>query len=342
MTDTLERSAAQWLSRMRADDVTAADQQAFVQWLEGTPGALECYLAQEAIWDLTQSPSCHAVAQDLLAREPKGKAARWRTAFRHMMPKGRFRRAALCASLVLALLGTVSSHALRNVEIHETGVGERQTVALPDGTVLWLNTRSRVKVEFDTGKRQVRLDRGEVFFDVTRDERRPFHVQTPAGTVTVLGTRFNVSASPGRTSVAVLEGAVKIPVERDRASPAPGQPPPPQVITAGQYVSYDPGGASVGRITDHKTAVGWTEGKLYFNSIPLASAIAQYQRYVKQPIVLLEPGLANEIISGVFVIGDLKTFFNALHKSFRLEVKIEDGAIILERPRENPISRAAL
>lgn len=342
MKDILEQSAAQWLARMRSDDVTAADQQAFVQWLEETPGALECYLAQEAIWDLTQQQDCDAAAQDLLNRKADGKFTGWPTAFRRMMPRGKLRRAAICASLIAALLGAVSSRALLDAEIYETGVGERQTVALADGSVLWLNTRSRVKVQYDAGKRQVRLDRGEVFFDVMRDEKRPFHVRTPAGTVTVLGTRFNVSASPGRTSVAVLEGAVKIPVEPEKSAPGRDRQPPPQVITAGQYVRYDPGGPSFGKITDHKTAIGWTEGKLYFNSIPLASAIAQYQRYVKQPIVLLEPSLADEIISGVFVIGDLKTFFSALHKSFRLEVKIEDGTIILERPRQSPVTNAAL
>jgi len=342
MTESMERTAAQWLARMRSDNVSAADRESFLRWLEDTPGALESYLAQEALWDLTQLQDCDAVAERLLAEDGARKPVVSTAVLAPVKRAGALRRAALCAAVVVALLGGVAQHAFLDVKVVETGVGERQTIALDDGTVLWLNTGSRVKVHYDTAARHVRLDRGEVFFDVTRDERRPFHVRTPAGTVTVLGTRFNVSATGGRTSVAVIEGAVKVPAPEQKTSRRENEHPMPQVLTAGHYVQYDARGPSYGEISDPKTAIGWTEGKLYFNAVPLASAIAQYQRYVKQPIILLEPSLANEIVSGVFVIGDLKTFFNALYKSFRLEVKIEGGAIILERPREMPVTSASL
>ena len=78
-------------------------------------------------------------------------------------------------------------------------------VVLSDGSMIWLNSDSRLEYpeKFAKGERKVRVT-GEAFFDVVRDTVRPFIVETERQTVTVLGTEFNVSAYPSEPVMTTL------------------------------------------------------------------------------------------------------------------------------------------
>jgi ferric-dicitrate binding protein FerR (iron transport regulator) len=86
-------------------------------------------------------------------------------------------------------------------------------VALPDGSKVWLNVASsmRIPVAFVEGERNVDM-RGEAYFDVAPDKDHPFTVDAGIGRDSVLGTKFNVRAYPDehRFSTSVSEGLVKV------------------------------------------------------------------------------------------------------------------------------------
>jgi ferric-dicitrate binding protein FerR (iron transport regulator) len=91
----------------------------------------------------------------------------------------------------------------------ETGPGQRRRVALPDGSVLYVNQNSAVALDRD---RRLALSRGEVFVEVTpaRGEAGPFVVQSPRREITALGTKFAVRADADRTGLLVTQGSVKV------------------------------------------------------------------------------------------------------------------------------------
>lgn len=95
----------------------------------------------------------------------------------------------------------------------EVPAGQRVRIVLDDGTAVWLNAQTRIEypVVFDRHTRRVKLS-GEALFDVTRDEKRPFIVETYAADVEVLGTKFNVAADAdnGIFNTMLLEGSVKL------------------------------------------------------------------------------------------------------------------------------------
>ncbi|WP_065219021.1 MULTISPECIES: FecR family protein [Butyricimonas] len=85
-------------------------------------------------------------------------------------------------------------------------------ISLNDGSVVWLNSDSRLEYpeKFARGERRVRVT-GEAFFEVARDTARPFVVETVRQAVTVLGTKFNVSAYPSEPELTTLaSGKVKV------------------------------------------------------------------------------------------------------------------------------------
>jgi ferric-dicitrate binding protein FerR (iron transport regulator) len=88
-----------------------------------------------------------------------------------------------------------------------TAVNKQQTVVLPDGTNVTLAPGSSLKFRMKE-TREVKMD-GKVYFDVARDESRPFEVDADGAFVRVLGTEFMVEESDKETvRVYVAEGQV--------------------------------------------------------------------------------------------------------------------------------------
>ncbi|WP_236978908.1 FecR family protein [Membranihabitans maritimus] len=96
----------------------------------------------------------------------------------------------------------------------ETSYGELKEVALPDNSVVWVNAGSKFRYpkKFDRNRRVVELENGQAFFDVSRDEKKPFYVRTKDLEVTVLGTSFDVKEYEEEASakVSVLSGKVDV------------------------------------------------------------------------------------------------------------------------------------
>ena len=91
--------------------------------------------------------------------------------------------------------------------------GGEYRVTLGDGTLVWLNAGSSLEYPlcFDDNSRRVRLS-GEGYFEVAPDDLMPFIVETGEQVVTVLGTKFNVSAyaEDGVTITTLCEGSVEV------------------------------------------------------------------------------------------------------------------------------------
>lgn len=101
-----------------------------------------------------------------------------------------------------------------------TGNGSRTHVALPDGTMVWLNAGSRISYEksFNTTLRAVTLT-GEAFFDVAPNANKPFTIHTAHIDIRVLGTSFNVKSYPSdkTTEATLIRGSIEISI-RNRPS----------------------------------------------------------------------------------------------------------------------------
>lgn len=91
--------------------------------------------------------------------------------------------------------------------------GQRIQIVLPDSTKVWINAKSTLKYANNFGKRsrKVELD-GEAFFEVTKNARIPFIVNTEDKQIEVVGTSFNVNAYSGTNEfeTMLVEGIVDI------------------------------------------------------------------------------------------------------------------------------------
>ncbi len=200
------------------------------------------------------------------------------------------------------------------------GGGEFQLV-LADGTRVWLNaqTEFRYPVNFTGDSRQVYLN-GEAYFEVVKDERRPFIVRTEAVDIRVLGTCFNVNDTrvDGTLEVTLVEGKVEV---GDRG-------------TAQRVVLYPDEQARVrqGQITVRDVDAGlytsWVKGKFCFEGETLEEIAAQLERWYGVSFFFTRRELQERKFTGsVFRDESIEQILRLLEKTADVQCQV-NGSVI--------------
>ncbi|VVE18416.1 FecR domain-containing protein [Pandoraea fibrosis] len=198
-----------------------------------------------------------------------------------------------------------------------TGVGERRTLQLADGTTLALNTDSAVDVSLLQDTRRLRLLRGEIAITTGADAdrgHRPFFVDTAQGSLQALGTRFVVRQHDDSATVTVLEGAVRI-VPAKAASAA-------TILTAGQGATFD-AIALRSRVDDPSAAsaaAAWTQGMLVVHAMPLGAFLTELGRY-RRGHLGCAPEIAGLRVSGIYPVDDTDRVLDMLSRALPVDVQ---------------------
>ena len=144
---------------------------------------------------------------------------------------------------------------------------------LSDGTKICLNAGSKLEIiNYKKNERRVRLY-GEAYFDVTRDEMRPFIVETGKIAVRVLGTEFDVNSKGDEHSVVLVRGAVQVDSQADEETLS-------YRLVPGQRFSRNPsdGSGNIAHVTT-EDYTSWINGYLKFEKLPLGQVILKIQDY---------------------------------------------------------------
>jgi transmembrane sensor len=230
-------------------------------------------------------------------------------------------------------------------QTYQTGVGQRATVTLPDGTMVTLNTDSRVRTRGSAERRLVYLDRGQAFFKVAHDKAHPFVVTAAGRTITALGTAFDVRVDDGKTlKVTLVEGRVRVEAPPRPAVPqrvgkatvvklpaAPGQA--TEMVAGTELDARDDAKWDLAR-ADVRRETSWTTGQLVFYATPLRQVVAELNRYSEKKIVVDDGAFADRPISGTFRAGDVETFARGLETYRMARVESDTtNAVVLSAPR---------
>lgn len=171
----------------------------------------------------------------------------------------------LKVAAVIAILLTGSYFYINSLnEKVTTGFAERSEVILPDNSELFLNADSRISYSEKNwdNQRNIKLD-GEAFFKVAKGKK--FTVSTEQGTVTVLGTQFNVENRKGIFEVTCYEGLVSVTHNGKEIKLPAGNS---YVVINGKQVTGTPKG----------TQPSWMNNESSFESIPLKYVFAELER----------------------------------------------------------------
>lgn len=203
--------------------------------------------------------------------------------------------------------------------------GQRAGITLPDGTIVYLNSESRLTYtpEFNDKMREVTLE-GEAFFDVTPDKRKPFVVKTSVFDVEVLGTSFNVSVYEDDNVVetALVEGKVKLTMNRSASKPV--------YLTPSQKFVYARNERR-GQISimEEDSELAWRQGILVFNDEPLEEVFKKIERWYGVTIHYDKHTLVNDNFTGQFKLISVQEMMNILRMHYNLKFKIEKNDIYI-------------
>ena len=203
-----------------------------------------------------------------------------------------------------------------------SGTGERLQRTLADGSRLALNSDSAVDVRFSETQRRIRLLKGELLLDSGHDAaRRPLIVETAAGEIQALGTRFSVHEIDGGSRVGLYEGELQL-----RPHNAP-----PSHLQAGQQRWFSAIRSGVIGQAD-RNAIAWSEGRLIAERMPLGQFLDELGRH-RRGVLRCDPAVAELPLTGVFPLADTDRVLAALQQSLPVEVHGVTRYWVTVRPR---------
>lgn len=319
----VEEQAALWAARLEGAALSAPDREALDVWLAASPvhRALlseYCQFSSDLEGHLPVMIARGTVRMPVVEK-----------------PRRRFFGFALSAGMALAAAAIAMVFWLGRPATQRdnvaTAVAERQVMVLTDGTRVELNARTTARIELTRTERRVHLAEGQAFFTVTKDPARPFVVETPAGSVRVTGTAFDVRAGTGpELHVTVAEGSVLVrPGEVGTAAASS-----PVVLRARDQFSAVNGIVSR-RVVDAEQLddlLAWRQGVVVFEAVPLGAVLARFAHHHGRGINV-HPEAAGHRVTGRYSLDDLAGFIGGLDQAFPVQVTYTASGTISVTPR---------
>ena len=302
----IDAQAASWFARNRnAPD--RAERRTFAAW-HAEPAHARAYAEFEQLWaDLAQLQQLNKPVA-----LPTRKPSTWRPALAVA--------AALLCAVLAPSIGAPRELYHSQIAAHAKGM---RTLNLPDGSTLYVNANTRLRLDFSAHQRIVHLDKGQLYIEVAADKERPLYVQAGEANVRVVGTGFDVRRSQQQLVVSVAHGQVAF--EPDAKSPT-------SLLGAQQRAiySYAKGTLQQQTLTAEEVA-DWRSGHLSFRNRELASLIDELSLYRPQAPLQVNHAVAQLKVSGSLDVNDPDALLDALPALLPVKtVASADGIVRIE------------
>lgn len=313
----LRQTATNWFVMLLADP-NPEKQRECERWRQADPAHDAAFCEVEAAWQNAEGPG------QRLARQEEEQLSVYLKAMDRARQQKKTRRRLSALSIVLAaLLGAAiwleRPSLLENMTAdYVSERGERHSVTLPDGSKVMLDADSALSEDYTATERRVRLIRGAAFFDVT-PATQPFIVSAAGAEVRVMGTGFDVRLIDDGGIVTLEHGSVSV--------STPGQAQPPTVLTPAQQVTFNHDGISPIIDVDLPDTVAWRTGRFVFYRARLGDIVHEVERYRKGRVVVATTSLANERVTGSFLLGDSDAALASLQASVGFRITVVAGRL---------------
>ncbi len=200
--------------------------------------------------------------------------------------------------------------------------GVKTQIKLPDGTKVRLNAGSKLifPSEFSADERQIELF-GEAFFEVERDEQRPFVIRSREIETTVLGTTFNIRAFENEDIyVTVATGKVRVSILDDQG----GKETSRDLVSHQQAMFNRSSGNIQVKETNSLPDLAWTQGKMIFDDISLAEAAKIIERWYGVEVVFKTAAIKSCKIKNEYTNETLVNVLEGLKHIFDLDYEMTD------------------
>ncbi|WP_337182663.1 FecR domain-containing protein [Shinella sp.] len=179
-----------------------------------------------------------------------------------------------------------------------TSKGEIRRINLPDGSIATLGPESAIALDFRSEHRIIDLLVGMSFFEVVDDASRPFSVLCGSLSATALGTAFDVSNDAGILTVSVDHGRVDVRASDSALEMGVN-------LAAGEWITFDTSSGSVDRGQRESGQIAsWRDNLIIAERETVSALVARMGRWIPGRIVIADPFIGNQRVSGIFDLND--------------------------------------
>lgn len=267
--------------------VSSEERDEVVDWLDADPKHVEEYMRLHKVYNIS------ILNQEFELESPVRKNNRKRL-YSFMLEIGKV--AAVVLSLLVIqyfLRDTAGQDFIASTQTIYSPAGQRTEVLLPDSTKVWLNACSKLvyPITFQQDNRTVQLE-GEAYFDVKKNQKIPFIVQTDQFSVKVLGTEFNIlSYGTGHSSqISLLEGSIELSSKTLKE---------PYFMHPGEMVTIENNRYTTSQISEYDH-YKWRDGLICFFNESVADIFQHLQLYYDVTIHAEDLNFLHERYTGKF------------------------------------------
>lgn len=305
--EEVDAATAAWLDKRDCGNWSEGDEAAFAAWLDADPIHRITYWRMEAAWARTER---------LTALRPTQPPRRNSFAF--------FRAAAAAVTISAIAAGAWFAIPHETGVTYATSIGGHESIVLADGSRIELNTDSAIRLADTAHARNIWLEKGEAYLQVTHDASRPLTVFAGTRRIVDLGTKFVVKRGTDRLEVAVLEGRVSLDA---------GDTPNTKMTTLnkGETAIASTSGVSIHRRTTSELSdeLGWRRGVIVFDNTPLGEAAEQVSRYNAVKVTVTDAAIARLPVTGTVSSTDPKEFLRMARVVFGLRAEKVNGKYVI-------------
>ncbi|MCK3684468.1 FecR family protein [Maribellus sp. YY47] len=203
--------------------------------------------------------------------------------------------------------------------------GQRTKVVLPDSSIVWLNSGTTLSYNYSQKDRRSIILKGQGFFQVKRNESKPFVVQCDEIKVTVLGTTFDVNNYPENKKIFVVLESGSVELNHNNTN---------YILKPGEIADYDEKNKSISiNDADIQKYISWKDGKLIFRNDPMELVIKELERWYNIKIIVKDPEVYNSIFTGTVINKDYSRIFKLIEYSCPVHCEVMNNTA----PEEIPI-----
>lgn len=325
------------IGKYLSGELSAGEEGKLMAWVEASPQNREVFEEMVQLWSLSESspepvfpvnlPKAWAaldsrieLGEDTLVAEsvasPAKPALQVVSQSKVRSLNWAWSAAAAVAVLVVAAWWVFMRDTTPETLAFSTPDNQSRSITLPDQSQIELNENSTLSYTFDGITRKVVLS-GEAFFDVEKDPKHPFVIETGEVQTRVLGTSFNIRAYPDeeKVKVSVKTGRVEV----RKVEKTPQKDTPALVLLPGNTGVYANESATLEKAQDVATedVDAWQQGTIAFsNGTALSEVIPAVEKFYNIQINADE-SILNKTINGA---------------RFTRDMSVQDALILITLP----------
>lgn len=315
------------ISRYLLNELSSEEAKAFEHWIESNPENIEKLNEYKAVWESTNNyqkgfnPDVHKALAIVHKSAGITQMQKSRSGFATIL------KVASVAAIIIGIIGLTYyyNHLNTNkIVVLSSGINEVKEIVLPDSSHVWLNENSTLQVAnaFTKKQRKVTL-KGEAYFEIKRDESKPFIIRTGNTFIEILGTSFNIKMDTisGNVSVIVHSGKVAFYSSISKSGKSILNP-------TDEGIFYGANSKIIRSSNLNINYLAWKTGILTFNDTPLNEVCFELSKHYKKSVKTATP-VSNKSLTGTFKNEKLQDILKTIELTLDVKTETSGNEIII-------------